>query len=65
MIGNLSNQKINGILMVNEPLYLALYLVAVSVTTHDQLDQKHHSRLLTELGKRLASNTSAECGRMG
>lgn len=53
--GNLSEETINGLLMMNGPLYFMLYLIAIYAISHYQLDKKRHAEILVELEKRRES----------
>jgi len=63
--GNLPDVAINGLLLMNGPLYLLIYLVAVYVMSHYQLDRKRHGEILIALEKRreLKESEELDCAR--
>ena len=51
-VGNLSAETINGLLIMNGPLYLGLYLFAIFLMSFYKLDKERHAEILSELEKR-------------
>ncbi|MCY4531478.1 MAG: MFS transporter [Gammaproteobacteria bacterium] len=51
-VGNLSTETINGLLFMNGPLYLMLYLLAISFMMFYKIDKKRHAEILSELETR-------------
>lgn len=51
-VGNLAAETINGLLILNGPLYLALYLLAIFLMMFYKLDKQRHAEILSELEER-------------
>ena len=54
-VGNLAPETINGLLVMNGPLYLALYLLAIFFMMFYKLDKNRHAEILSELEERRSS----------
>jgi GPH family glycoside/pentoside/hexuronide:cation symporter len=68
-VGQLSAETLNGLLFMNGPLYLMLYLLAIFFMTFYRVDKKRYAEILAELetrrdaaalGKRSNLTTSAD-----
>ena len=51
-VGNLSAETINGLLIMNGPLYLGLYGLAIFFMFFYKIDKQRHSEILSELESR-------------
>jgi len=51
-VGNLSEETLTGLLFMNGPLYLMLYLLAIFFMTFYKIDRKRHAEILAELETR-------------
>ena len=59
-VGNLSEETINGLLFMNGPLYLGLYLLAIFFMSFYKIDKERHAEILSELETRRAGRNSDE-----
>lgn len=51
-VGNLSEETITGLLFLNGPLYLGLYLLAIVFMSFYKIDKERHAEILSELETR-------------
>jgi len=57
--GNVPAEAIDGLLILNGPVYLAFYLLGIYFMTWYRIDKKRHSEILEELEKRREAASSA------
>jgi Na+/melibiose symporter-like transporter len=58
-VGSLAPETVTGLLFMNGPLYLMIYLLAVFSMTFYRIDKKRHAEILTELEARREAASSA------
>jgi Na+/melibiose symporter-like transporter len=58
-VGSLAPETITGLLFLNGPVYLAIYLLAVFCMTFYNIDEKRHNELLVELEARREAASGA------
>jgi len=58
-VGGLAPETIDGLLFLNGPVYLAIYLLAVFCMTFYNIDKKRHDEILKELEARREAASSA------
>ena len=51
-VGNLEPETIHGLLFLNGPLYLLIYMVAIGFMTFYRIDKNRHGEILAELETR-------------
>ena len=56
-VGNLDPEAITGLLALNGPIYLSIYMLAILFMTFYKLDKVTHSKILTELEARRKHET--------
>ncbi|MGI9272767.1 MAG: MFS transporter [Woeseiaceae bacterium] len=59
-VGNIPAEAIEGLLILNGPVYLVLYLVGISFMMMYRIDKKRHAEILTELEKRREAAAGAD-----
>jgi Na+/melibiose symporter-like transporter len=58
-VGNISAETIDGLLILNGPVYLAIYVVGILFMTLYRIDKKRHAEILKELKARREARSSA------